>query len=317
MRFSLSLPTDRVDLGDEFVHGEAVMQMAVAAEQAGFDAVFVTEHPIPGDEWLASGGHHALDPFVALSFAAAATTSLRLQTNLAVVPYRNPFLLAKAVASLDVLSGGRMIFGCGAGYLETEFDALGVAFDNRNDRFDESLATMKQVWSGESVAIKGAGFVATGNTALPRPAQQPHPPIWVGGNSTKAIRRAVELGDGWMPMPAPAKAAARVRSAPLASLDDLAARLAIASRLADEVGRREPLDVMFMPITTGPYGHDGFSLPALAEEIRRQSDLGVTQMAVGFAPHGPAGKAKLTSRRQFLDLTAAFGAEVISTPAGG
>jgi len=312
MRFSLGLPTDRVDALDEFVRGDAIIEMAAAAERAGFDAVFVTEHPIPGDEWLASGGHHALDPFVALSFAAAATTTLRVQTNLTVVPYRNPFLLAKAVASLDVLSGGRVILGCGGGYLEPEFDALGVSFADRNQRFDESLTTMYEVWAGASVAVKGSTFHAAGNTALPRPVQQPRPPVWIGGNSKTAIRRAVTLADGWMPMPAPAKFAERVHSAPLASLDDLATRLQFARDVARECGRTAPLDVMFMPTTTGTYGTPQFSLDAFVDEAARQAELGVTQMAVGFSPFGKHAATVLANRARFVELCAAFGEEVIT-----
>src|SRR5437879_11325137 len=125
---SVGLPTHRVDNQDEFLTAAAVAEMAATAETAGFDAVYVTEHPVPGDAWLASGGHHALDPFVVLSAAAAATSRLRLQTNLVIAAYRNPFLLAKALASLDVISGGRVIAGIGTGYLEPEFAALGVEF---------------------------------------------------------------------------------------------------------------------------------------------------------------------------------------------
>jgi alkanesulfonate monooxygenase SsuD/methylene tetrahydromethanopterin reductase-like flavin-dependent oxidoreductase (luciferase family) len=136
VRFSLQLPTDRVVSGDEFVSGPAVAEMAREIEAAGFDACFVTEHPFPPRRWLESGGHHALEPYVALSFAAAATTTLRLQTNIAVLPYRSPWLTAKAAASLDVLSGGRLILGVAAGYLRGEFEALGADFDGRNERAD-------------------------------------------------------------------------------------------------------------------------------------------------------------------------------------
>jgi alkanesulfonate monooxygenase SsuD/methylene tetrahydromethanopterin reductase-like flavin-dependent oxidoreductase (luciferase family) len=101
-------------------------EVAVRAEESGFDGFALTDHPVPGARWLSSGGHQALDPFVALGFAAAATTSLRLLTHLAVAPYRNPFILAKAAATVDKLSGGRMILGLGAGYHKTEFFALAV-----------------------------------------------------------------------------------------------------------------------------------------------------------------------------------------------
>ena len=123
MKVYVALPTDHVALGAEFVSAEGVAAVARAAEAAGFDGVYSTEHPFPDDDWLASGGHQALDPFVGLSFAAAATTRLRVLTNLCVLPYRNPFLAARAAASLDVLSGGRLDLGVGAGYLEGEFRA--------------------------------------------------------------------------------------------------------------------------------------------------------------------------------------------------
>ena len=134
MQFTLQLPTDRVAQGEEFVSAEAIAEMARATEQAGFDAAFVTDHPAPEDRWLASGGHQALDPFVALSFVAAATTRLRVQTHVLVASYRNPFLAAKAIATLDVLSRGRVIVGLAAGYLEAEFAALGVDYAERNER---------------------------------------------------------------------------------------------------------------------------------------------------------------------------------------
>jgi probable F420-dependent oxidoreductase len=308
MRFSLGLPTDRVDAPHEFLTAAAVGEIAAAAEAAGFDAVFVTEHPMPSDDWLGGGGHHALDPFVALSFAAAATTRVRVQTNLAVVPYRNPFLLAKAAASLDVLSGGRLILGVGSGYLEPEFRALGAPFTGRNGRVDDALVAMKLAWTGERVVHEGLGYAAEGNVALPRPVQQPHPPIWVGGNGPRAMRRAVEHGDGWMPMPAPARFAARVRTTALESLDDLAARVKTLREHAATAGRTQPLDVMFTPITAGTYGQDNFSLDALLDEIAAQSEIGVTQMVIGFAR---LGAHHGMSRARFVDLIAQFGDEVV------
>ena len=225
MKISLGLPTQRVDQLEEFVTGEAVAQMSRTAESAGFDAVFVTEHPFPEKSWMDTGGHHALDPFVALSFAAAATSRIRLQTHLCVLPYRNPFLTAKSVASLDRLSGGRVILGAGTGYLEAEFAALGVDFAERNELTDEAIVAMKAAWSGEPLSLSSRHFEANDNVALPRPLQDPHPPIWIGGNSKRAIRRAVELADGWAPMPNPAQTAARRHSAALETLDDLKARI--------------------------------------------------------------------------------------------
>jgi probable F420-dependent oxidoreductase len=243
----VQLPTENVSDPDEFLGAEAIGELARAAEAAGFDACFVTDHPIPGDRWLRAGGHHALDPFVALAFAAAATRRLRLQTNVLVLPYRNPFLVAKAAATLDVASGGRLILGVAAGYLESEFAALGVPFAERNERSDEAIGVLKRVWSEQGLKLEGRGFRAEGNTALPRPVQRPHPPIWVGGNSRRAIRRAVELGDGWLPFPAPARMAGAIRTAAIASPEDLAARIGYARAHAEATGRRAPLEIGFVP----------------------------------------------------------------------
>jgi probable F420-dependent oxidoreductase len=245
MRLSLGLETSRADHPEEFVTAEAITEMSQAAEAAGFDSVFVTDHPFPDDEWLDAGGHHALDPLVALAFAAAATTTLRLHTNLFVLAYRNPFISAKGIATLDHLSGGRVILGIGAGYLEPEFDALGVDFSERNDLTDEAIVMMTRAWTESGVVADGKHFSAKGHTMVPRPVQQPHPPIWIGGNSRRAIRRAVDLAEGWMPMPNPAKYAERRRSPKLENLDDLKAGIAYAAEYAGSVGRTSPLGVMY------------------------------------------------------------------------
>jgi probable F420-dependent oxidoreductase len=244
---SYGLPTHRVDCGEEFLAPGAIGHLAAAAEAAGFAAVYTTEHPFPGDDWLAHGGHHALDPLVALSFAAAATSTIRLHTNLFIAAYRNPFLAAKGIASLDVLSGGRLILGIGAGYLEAEFEAVGAPFADRNDRTDQAIVAMRAAWTGQSQQMEGPGYRAGGNTMLPTPRQQPGPPIWIGGNSRRAIRRAVELGDGWCPFPNPARAAARTRTAVLVTAADLAEATAYAAGYAAEVGRTAPLTVVFVP----------------------------------------------------------------------
>ncbi|MHB8450452.1 MAG: LLM class F420-dependent oxidoreductase [Mycobacteriales bacterium] len=302
MRVSLGLPTHRVDLGNEFVSAAGIAEVAFAAEGAGFDAVFVTEHPYPGREWLASGGHHALDPFVALSFAAAATTRLRLQTNLFIAAYRNPFLAAKTVATLDALSGGRVILGIGAGYLEPEFAALGVPFEERNDLADEAIAAMTAAWSGEPVTWQGRHFHAPGNQMLPRPGQLPHPPIWIGGNSRRAIRRAVELADGWVPMPSPARAARLLHTPGLASLDELQDRLDYAAAHAAAVGRDRPLEVAFMPAGLNLFAGAAIDPAVVLAEVTALVAVGVSYLLVNL----PAG-----SRRELLDAIERFGAEVL------
>ena len=281
MRVSYGLPTHRVDRGDEFLAPGAIGELARAAEDGGFGAVYTTDHPFPGDDWLAHGGHHALDPLVALSFAAAATSTVLLHTNLFIVAYRNPFLAAKGIATLDVLSGGRLVVGLGAGYLEPEFEALGVPFADRNDRMDEALAAMEAAWSGDSVTFEGSAFHAPGNTMLPRPVQRPRPPLWIGGNSRRAIRRAVESADGWCPFPIPAAAAGRTRTAPMRSAADLASALEYASSHAETVGRTEPLTVCFIPegLSMGDRPVDEARVVASIEEL---AAVGVDWVAVSL-----------------------------------
>jgi probable F420-dependent oxidoreductase len=299
VRYCVSLQTDQLSKGAEFASGAGISEVARAAEAAGFDAVFVTEHPFPENEWLASGGHHALDPFVALAFAAAATTNLRVLTNLCVVPYRNPYLVAKAALTLDVASNGRLILGCGAGYLEPEFAALGQTFDDRNDRFDAAIVAMKEAWTGEPVKVETSG---ASHTMLPRPVQQPHPPVWIGGNSRRALRRAVELGDGWMPFPNPAATAARRHTPELVTTQQLAARLDEAREIGAASGRTLR-DVMFSPVGVDAYGAPGWDAEAFTQVVDEMAALGVTMLAV----HIPAN-----SRAEYCDLLAGFGAEVIT-----
>lgn len=276
MRISVGLPTHRIDRFDELASAAAIGELSRAAEEAGFDAAFVTEHPFPDDRWLVKGGHHALDPFVALAFAAAATSSLRLQTNLCIAAYRNPFLLAKSVATLDALSGGRMILGVGAGYLEGEFAALGSPFDERNDRTDEAIRAMRAAWTGESVEMTGEHFVAAGNTMLPTPAQAGGPPIWIGGNAKRAIRRAVELADGWAPMPNPARSAARRHTPALETLDDLHARIQEAHTVSEAAGRTTPLEIVFMPLGLDMFTNAPVVPEAVIESIQALAGVGVT-----------------------------------------
>jgi len=280
VKVSLGLPLHKGE--GELVTPGAIAEVAVAAETGGFDSVFVTDHPAPVDRWLATGGHHALDPFVALSFVAAATTRLRLLTNLLVLAYRNPLLAAKSVASLDALSGGRVIVGVGAGYLEGEFEALGVDYEERNELTDEAIMAMRAAWSGESTTFDGRHFRAGGNTMLPRPARPGGPPIWIGGNSKRAIRRAVELADGWMPMPSPPGSERRLKTPAIASVEDLGERLAYARDHAASVGRTEPLDVAFMPAGLDMFANAQIDPGPVLASMDELAGMGVTSCIVNL-----------------------------------
>jgi probable F420-dependent oxidoreductase len=255
--------------------GAPVAAWAAAAEAAGFDAVAVTDHPFPSDEWLPTG-HQAFDPFVLLTAFASATERIRLLTDIIVAGYRNPYLLAKSVASLDVVSGGRLVLGMGAGYQRAEFDALGASFTDRGKRFDAALESLYAALGGESVSATGGYFPAAGNTALPRPVQQPHPPVWIGGNSDAAIRRAVHLAEGWMPFPQPRSRVAISGSPALGSLEELKPRIERAQEERAATGR-PPLD-----ICSGIFGRfDDADLPDVLEEYGRAGVSWITLTAPG------------------------------------
>ncbi|MET0183616.1 MAG: TIGR03619 family F420-dependent LLM class oxidoreductase [Caulobacterales bacterium] len=301
MHVGAGLPVARMDDPREFLTGDAIAEIAQAAERAGFDTLSVSEHPFPDDDWLTRGnGHHNHDPFVALSFAAAATKTIKLRTSLLILPYRNPFITARAAASLDALSGGRLVLGVGAGYLEAEFKALGVDFGERNELSDEAIIAMRRAWTEDGVHMKGRHFDAQGHTMAPRPAQKGGPPIWIGGNSKLAIHRAVELGDGWMPMRYEGNIVSR-RTAELASLEDFRARLGYASEHARRIGRTQPLGVSFglqlFSIPDACEGADGF-----IDAAHYLAALGVTDTGIGAAP---------TSRAAYIGELERIGAELL------
>ncbi len=300
IRFSLGIPVDRVDLPDEFLHPGAVQEMATSAERLGFAAAYVTDHPAPAHRWVTHGGHHALEPMVALSFVAAATTRLRVHTNLYVAAYRPALVGAKSLASLDVLSGGRLIVGVAAGYLEGEFAALGVPFDGRGDLLTERLEAWKAAWVGEPMRYPledpDAGLIQL----LPRPLQRPHPPLWIGGNSRAALQRAVRHAQGWSPFANPGFARV-TRTAEIASIDDLSGRIATLRTLCEEHGRAEPLDVCFTPFHLVARGA-AFDAEELRDELGVLAELGVTWATVEF---------RAASRTEWLEHVQRFSEAVV------
>ncbi|MFN7150124.1 MAG: TIGR03619 family F420-dependent LLM class oxidoreductase [Microthrixaceae bacterium] len=280
-RISLGLPVDRVAAGPELVSGDAIADLASAWERLGYHAVYVTDHPAPDDRWLAGGGHHALEPTVALAAAAVATRRLLLHTNVYVLGYRNPFLAAKSLATLDVVSDGRLIIGVAAGYLRPEFEALGAEFEERGRRLDETLELLPRIWSEQGVQAEGDGWSARSVTALPQPMQRPHPPIWVGGNSVAAMRRAVRRAQGWSPFPTEAGVERALRTAAIGDLAALQARLTQAAELCEEVGRTEPLTTCFVPFSLPGYLADPVDgLAPMVDEIAQLSSMGIDWVAL-------------------------------------
>jgi probable F420-dependent oxidoreductase len=175
--------------------------VARAAEQAGFESLWTGEHVVVPDPRVppspVAPDYPMLDPTVALSFIAAHTTKIRLGTGIIILPQRNPLVLAKELASLDVLSNGRLIFGIGVGYLKPEFDALGIPFDHKGARSEDYLAAMRAIWSMEKPEYRGKYVSFSGVNAMPRPVQKPHPEVVFGGHTPEAFSRAARLARGW------------------------------------------------------------------------------------------------------------------------
>ncbi len=200
MQFTLQYPLGNSGSDPRFAQPETVARVVQAAELAGFTAVAMTDHPAPSRKWLESGGHASFDPLTALAFCAAVTTRIRLMTHLLVLPYRNPLLAARQIATVDRLSDGRIDVVAGPGYLRSEFSALGVDYDSRGADFDEALEILSRVFTDPEFRYEGKRFAARGVAIEPGPVQLPHPPLWIGGNGRRARRRAAALGNGWSPV---------------------------------------------------------------------------------------------------------------------
>jgi probable F420-dependent oxidoreductase len=297
---SVTLPIDWIQFGDEFIGQQAIVELAQAAEKAGFWSGTVTDHPVPSYRWLDHGGHYAQDPFVVLSMAAAVTAKLRLQTNIVVLPYRNPFVTARAVSSLDVFSGGRFVFGIGAGYLKPEYKALGVDFDSRNDLMDEYIRAMKLAWTGEDFAFEGTGYTAVGNRMLPTPIQKPHPPLLIGGNSKRALRRTAEFGDAWHPFFVPKIVTDTSRTASIQTDDEIRAAIDYMQDHCAKIGRKTPPDVILSSTFSIK---QGFSAQEALDGYARMKVLGSI---------GSGASIDARSRSEWCDLALQFGEQVIS-----
>lgn len=273
MKFAVEYPIQSAADGGAWLDPDRIAEFARVAEEAGFDALALTDHPAPSKRWLEAGGHETFDPFAGLSYFAAVTRRLSLMTYLTVVPYRNPLLLAKAMTTVDVLSRGRTIFVCGTGYLRGEFRALGVDFAERNDLFDEAIRVLKGLWTTDDFDFEGRHFSARGQTLAPRPVSQPHPPLWVGGNSAVARERVAAWGQGWAPLVDAGAISATIRTPTLAGEDGLAHALDDLRRRLDRHGR-SLADVDVMVSSAGSSLANGAE--RALEALARQAELGVT-----------------------------------------
>jgi probable F420-dependent oxidoreductase len=300
MNYWFTYPLLSHPFNPDFMSGDGVARVAQAAEAAGFHGMGFTDHPAPSHKWLSAGGHDALDPFVALAVVAASTTSLRLIPNIVVLPYRNPFIVAKSAASLDALSGGRFVLSVATGYLRSEYRALGVDFEARNTLFDEALEVMRGVWSQDEFTFEGSGYTAVSVSVNPKPA---HIPIWIGGNSALTRRRVAAHGDGWNPFPSSPRLATTARTVPLEGPEQLAPMLDHLWHHVEAAGRhRSSIDVNFSTGLPGP-AHPAFDASAELEALDRLAALGVTWTSI-TVPDDSVDRAIETLER--------YGKEVIS-----
>jgi probable F420-dependent oxidoreductase len=244
---------------------DVLVRVARAAEQAGYDSLWTGEHVVLPDPQVPPSPVPAdtpfLDPALALAWAAAATRTIRLATGIIILPQRNPLVLAKEFASLDVLSGGRIMLGVASGYLTQEFEALGIPFADRGPRTDEYIDAIRELWTSERPTFDGKFVSFAGIDAQPRPLQKPAPPIVIGGQSPPAYRRAIARGNGWYGFSL--------------DLDGTKACLAGLAAARDRVERPAGLGKLEISITP-PFGTS-------ADDLRRYQDLGVDRLVpIGF-----------------------------------
>jgi probable F420-dependent oxidoreductase len=240
------------------VESDTLARRARRAEAAGFESLWVGDHvALPADAPDVAG-EPRLELVVVLAHLAALTSRVRLATGVAVLPTRQPVLLAKQLASIDVLSNGRLIVGVGVGYVEPELNALGASVADRGARTDEYLAAMRALWDEPTPSFNGAFVSFSGIIERPRPVQRPHPPIICGGHSRAAYRRAMTAANGWYGWQL--------------DPDETVAALTSLRDAADEYGRPVELGELEISITP-PYAFD-------VDMARRYADVGVHRLVV-------------------------------------
>jgi probable F420-dependent oxidoreductase len=277
--------------------------IARRGEELGYDFVLFGDHivvprqitsPYPyteTGEFPGSASGVAMEQLTVLAFLAGQTHTIRLATSVIIVPHRNPLVAAKALATLDVLSKGRLIVGVGVGWMREEFEALGLPpFEERGAVTDEYIRAFKELWTSDDPSFEGKYCQFSNISFLPKPVQQPHPPIWVGGESRRALRRTAELGNGWYPISANPHF-------PLGEPEQLAAGLQRLAGYAKEAGRDPAeIDIIYRTpdyqllkadgtLSASAAGRRPFvgTADEIAADIRRYAALGVSSLVLDLA----------------------------------
>ena len=280
---------------------DAIVETAVKAEELGFDALFVNDHVIVDDSPRSEPWRNVYDPLVVLSYVAARTSRVMLGTSVLIMPYRNPIVTAKMIATLDQMSGGRVIAGVGAGWNEAEYGALGVPHEERGARTNEYLRLWKSCWEPGPTTFRGRFFSFDDMHVNPKPLQEPHPPIWIGGSGQPSLRRAARFAQVWQPTPTP--------------LSDLKSNQAYLRDYSAEIGREHPprtrmsFRVNFSDITGSsaqggnrPTGQ-GTAEQVAGDMMRYRDEAGLEEFQVNFNGCG--------SLQQLLDSMDVLVQEVI------
>ena len=289
MRYGFYLPTRGAAATPD-----ALEALLARGEALGFTSVMIADHVVfptaIGSRYPYTvsgafpGGGDALEQLALVAFVAGRTRALRLVTSVMILPHRNPVVTAKMLATIDVLSRGRVTVGVGVGWLREEFEALATPdFDRRGAVSDEYLRIFKTLWTRTPASFEGEFYRFAPLVCSPQPVQKPHPPIWVGGHSPAALRRVARLGDGWHPVGA--NPAVPLRPAELrASLDEL-------YRLTEQEGR-DPTRLticykapVYDPTATGPGGERlpfSGSPEAILDDIATYAHLGVSELVFDF-----------------------------------
>ena len=275
MNFGVWIPNCRHLATPDLIRGAAVR-----AEQLGYDSVWVSDHVVVPHANVVNFGETIFDPLVTLGVIAGATSRVRLGTTVLIVPYRNAVVTAKMISSLDALSGGRVVFGIGAGWVAAESAALGVPFAERGAMTDEYLQAMQELWTARAPTFAGTYTQFSGLVFEPKPVQKPHPPIWVGGHSRAALRRTAQFGAAWHPINRP-PAELRASRAEIARLCEARGRaVPPALTLRNDIrivrpGQRVPASTHGGRVLAGEPA-------ALIDQIAELADCGVEHLVLEF-----------------------------------
>jgi probable F420-dependent oxidoreductase len=302
MQFGLGLPNlSYVD------PTETLIRLAHTAEELAFDSLWVSDHIFipyeyePNYPYSTTGriGIEATDqifePLTTLAFLAGQVATPRLGVSVLIVPYRNPIVTAKMLITLDVLSRGRVILGAGVGWMPEEFAALGASYEHRGQVTNEYIQIFQELCTADRPSFEGQHYRISNMGFYPKPIQKPHPPVWIGGYSTAALRRAVRLGDGWHPSNLPPEA--------------LVAKKAILERLCREAGRDPASLSISTRVNNVAFGDSGDTVgrpsplsgtaQQIIDTIKRYADAGVSHIVLGI--RGRDAEAMCDTARRFAD----------------